>query len=57
MKNLIIVRRTNISNNIKYIARYYNMPGPPSTFRKPMHPLDNLDPGRQNRTMVDEYDL
>ena len=56
MKNFLAIGRSSIPNSMKSIARYYNMPGSGSSFRKPMHPLDNLDPGRENRTMVDEYD-
>jgi hypothetical protein len=51
------VRLNKILNNPKSLARYQNWPsGYPSTFSKPMNPLDNLDPSRTDRSVVDEYD-
>jgi hypothetical protein len=56
MKNLLASVRPKVNNNLKSLARYYNIPTNPTSVRKPMYPLDNLDPGRKDLTMVDEYD-
>jgi hypothetical protein len=57
MKKLILNSRPGIFNGLKSVARYQSHPTTyPSTFPKPMNPWDNLDPGRKDKTMVDEFD-
>jgi hypothetical protein len=56
MKKFITSTRSNVFSNNKSLARYLNIDTEPSSFRKPMHPLDNLDPGRRDYDMIDEYD-
>ncbi len=55
MKNF---RLNNISLFVKGVARFQTHPTTyPSPFPKPMNPWDNLDPGRTDRSLNDEYDL
>jgi hypothetical protein len=57
MKKLILNNRSGVFGNVKSVARYLSHPTTyPSEFPKPMNPWDNLDPGRNDKTLVDEYD-
>jgi hypothetical protein len=56
MKKFITSTRSNVFSNVKSLARYLNIDTAPSSFRKPMHPLDNLNPSRKDKEMIDEYD-
>ena len=48
----------NVYGPYKSLARYFTQPTTyPSPYPKPMNPWDNLDPGRKDKEMVDEYDL
>ncbi len=50
-------RITNILSLSKSLARYRTNPTTyPSSFNKPMNPWDNLDPGRKDNSLVDEFD-
>ena len=46
----------NIFKTTKLTSRYQNLSYRPSPIPKPMNPMDNLDPTKQDNTMVDEYD-
>jgi hypothetical protein len=50
-------RLTNVFQNLKSLARHQNFPSTPSPFSKPVNPWDNIDPGRTNKELIDEYDL
>ncbi len=51
------VRLSNISKNAKLFSRHQNWQTSfPSPFPKPMNPWDNMDPGRTDKEIKDEYD-
>ncbi len=57
MKKLILNSRPGIFNALKSAARYQSHPITyPSPFPKPMNPWDNLDPGKKDNNLVDEFD-
>lgn len=51
------LRLANNLKHLKFLARYQNWPTSyPTPYPKPMNPLDNIDPSRKNKDLVDEYD-
>jgi len=57
MKRFILNTKSNIFSSAKSVSRYQTHPTTyPSEFPKPMNPWDNLDPGRKDKTVIDEFD-
>jgi len=51
------IRLNNIFSSSKALARYKTHPTTyPSQSPKPMNPWDNIDPGRRDNSLLDEYD-
>ena len=56
MKKYYKLGFNNIFKQAKITARYQNLMYKPSPIPKPMNPMDNLDPTKNDKTMIDEYD-
>ena len=56
MKQYYKLGFNNIFKQAKITARYQNLMYKPAPIPKPMNPMDNLDPTKNDKTMIDEYD-
>jgi hypothetical protein len=59
MKSIINLKNLNSKNFLSYKVwrNYHTHPITyPTSMQKPMNPWDNMDPGRSDRLIKDEYD-
>jgi hypothetical protein len=59
MKSLLNLNKLNTNKSIvsQLTRNYHTHPITyPSSLPKPMNPWDNMDPGRSDRSVVDEFD-
>ena len=59
MKSFVSFKNLNTKNllSFKVSRNYHTHPITyPSSLPKPVNPWDNMDPGRSDKTKIDEYD-